>query len=250
MYPKLLDLGPLAINTYGVIYVVAFLISYHYSLVQVKKIGISEKLISNSFLYVIIIGILGARLLYVASNLHLYTQDLKEIFCLWKGGLTFYGGFLPAVIFLIFYFKMKKISTLKLFDLITPPFLLGVAIARIGCFMAGCCYGKETDLIWGVIFNHPDSLAPLGTKLHPTQLYESLANFLFFCILRKMKSNFNGKIFFSGLGLMSTFRFLNEFLRGDIRPLLAGISFTQYISLFLIAISVFFLLKKKLTVST
>jgi phosphatidylglycerol:prolipoprotein diacylglycerol transferase len=130
-------------------------------------------------------------------------------------------------------------------DLFAPSVALGLSFARIGCFMAGCCYGKETVLPWAVTFTHPQSLARLGVRLHPTQLYEAagcLALFLFLTWMEKKKS-YEGEIFWLFLLVYSLLRFLIEFFRDDPRGFLFGtfLSTSQAIGVLLAIFSVYML---------
>jgi phosphatidylglycerol:prolipoprotein diacylglycerol transferase len=138
-----------------------------------------------------------------------------------------------------------------LFDLISPLLALGLFFGRIGCFFAGCCYGKETSLPWGVIFTDPNSLALLNVSLHPTQLYDAangLAIFLFLTWKEKRKA-FDGQIFFLFFLLYSITRFFIEMLRGDPRGFIYQdlISTSQGIGILLAITSLFmlFFLKKR-----
>jgi phosphatidylglycerol:prolipoprotein diacylglycerol transferase len=130
-------------------------------------------------------------------------------------------------------------------DLVSPLLALGLFFGRIGCFFAGCCYGKETSLPWGVVFTNPNSLARLNVPLHPTQLYDAangLAIFLFL-IWRERRKAFDGQIFSLFLLLYSITRFFIEMLRGDPRGFLFQnlISTSQGIGIFLAILSIFML---------
>jgi phosphatidylglycerol:prolipoprotein diacylglycerol transferase len=127
---------------------------------------------------------------------------------------------------------------LKIGDLWAPAAAAGQAIGRIGCFMAGCCYGTPTDLKWGVIFTHPDSLAPINIPLHPTQIYSSMSGFIVFFILLAIRSKktFKGQVFLWFLILHSTARLIIERFRGDYRGIIlnTGMSVTQLLTVFIL----------------
>src|SRR5512143_814516 len=140
-----------------------------------------------------------------------------EILMIWKGGLVFYGGFLLALFTGVWYLNRFNMPLWKVADIIAPCIALGQAIGRLGCFSAGCRYGKPTDLPWGVTFTDPNSLAVLGVPLHPTQIYESagaLTIFAFLWLYRK-KTTFEGQLFWLYVMLYSVLRFTIEFVRGD-----------------------------------
>jgi phosphatidylglycerol:prolipoprotein diacylglycerol transferase len=136
-------------------------------------------------------------------------------------------------------------------DLFSPPIAIGLFFGRLGCFFAGCCYGKETSLPWGVLFSDSDSLAPLNVPLHPTQLYEAATSLAIFFFLKwkENRKTFEGQIFWLFLLLYSSTRILVEMLRGDPRgSLFHGLlSTSQEIGIFLAFLSLFmlFYLKKK-----
>jgi phosphatidylglycerol:prolipoprotein diacylglycerol transferase len=134
-----------------------------------------------------------------------------------------------AVIVTAVYLKLKHLNIWKTADLIAPGVALGHAVGRIGCFFAGCCYGKECDLPIAVKFTNPDSLAPLGVYLHPTQLYSVFSNLVLFFILSGLqkRKKFNGMVFLSYIMLYSLFRSIIEFFRGDFR----GNFFFEFISM-------------------
>ena len=108
---------------------------------------------------------------------------------------------------------------LKILDILAPSLAIGHVFGRMGCFFAGCCYGEYCDLPWAVVFDDPNSLAPLGFSLHPTQIYSSLGLLIIFLVLIKMSrlKKFEGQIFTGYLFLYSVFRFVIEYFRGDPR---------------------------------
>jgi phosphatidylglycerol:prolipoprotein diacylglycerol transferase len=126
------------------------------------------------------------------------------------------------------YLRKHNLSLWKVGDLWSPGVALGQSIGRIGCFMAGCCYGKPTDLPWGVVFTHPLSLAPLHVSLHPTQLYASLAGLAIFVVLMflSIRKKYQGQVFLWYLILHSTARLLVERFRGDDRGMVPGTEMT------------------------
>jgi phosphatidylglycerol:prolipoprotein diacylglycerol transferase len=178
-------------------------------------------------------------------NFEPYRQNPIQIFKIWEGGLVFYGGLLLAVMVAIGYMKWHQLPIWRLADLISPLVALGLSFGRIGCFFAGCCYGKETSLPWAIVFKNPNSLARLNAPLHPTQLYEaasSMAIFFFLSWIEKRKT-YDGQIFSLFLFLYSVARFFIEILRGDPRGFLFGglLSTSQAISILLAIFSLFML---------
>ena len=152
MCPELFDLGPISIKTYGFFVALGFLAGIYYISRQASRYFISIETILDLCLYVLVSGLLGARALYVALNWAFYRNNLVEILFIWSGGLVLYGGVITALLAGIFYVKKKNLEFYKMLDLFTPAFFLGLAIGRIGCLSAGCCYGKPTTSLLGIVF--------------------------------------------------------------------------------------------------
>ncbi|MDR0676567.1 MAG: prolipoprotein diacylglyceryl transferase [Elusimicrobiota bacterium] len=249
MYPVLLNLGFFKIHTYGLMIAIGFVLSgFLFVKKATKTYNYDSRIIDNLMLWLFIAGIIGGRFFYIILNWSYYSKNLLEIPKIWQGGLVFFGAFIFAFLFLIFFTKIyKKISFLRLADLLAPYLALGHFFGRIGCFFAGCCYGKPTNSHFGVIFKNTNSLAPLNIKIHPTQLYEAFSNLILFFVLLYFlkKQSFKGQILSLYLILYSTIRFFIEFLRNDPRGDFLYLSTSQIISIFLffIGICLFFVSK-------
>jgi len=134
-------------------------------------------------------------------------------------------------------------------DLIAPGIALGHVIGRFGCLLAGCCYGKPTNVAWAVTFTDPAANfnvgTPLNVPLHPTQLYESAAGLIILVallILEKRPGHFAGRTFWSFAFLYAVLRFIIEFFRGDDRGMVFNVlSTSQFISIVLAPLSLFML---------
>ena len=253
MYPILFRLDGLIIYAYGFFLILGIVVAGILAILRVRKEGlhIPFERVADLFFYTVLSAIVGSRILFVLINFDLYRENPLQILKIWEGGLVFYGGLVLAIGVSIGYMRWYRLPIWKLFDLISPLIALGLFFGRIGCFFAGCCYGKETSLPWGVIFTNPNSLARLNVPLHPTQLYDAangLAIFLFLIWKEKRKA-FDGQIFFFFLLLYSTTRFFIELLRGDPRGFLFQdlISTSQGIGILLAILSIFmlFFLKKR-----
>ncbi|MEW6053211.1 MAG: prolipoprotein diacylglyceryl transferase [Nitrospirota bacterium] len=252
MYPVLFKFGPLTVHTYGFLVALGFLIGLSFAVIQAKKEGVSsEKIIDLSF-YLLLSAIIGSRLFFVFINFDHYLSKPLDIFKIWEGGLVFYGGVLLAIPTVLWYVKKHSLPFWSTADIFTPSIAIGHSFGRLGCFAAGCCYGKTAELLpWGVIFTDPECLAPTRLPLHPTQLYESAGEFVNFLVLlglRRHKS-FNGQLFMTYLLLYSVLRFTVEFFRGDISRgfIYSQLSVSQGISilLFLGGIAGFIILKHR-----
>ncbi|MCR4663389.1 MAG: prolipoprotein diacylglyceryl transferase [Endomicrobiaceae bacterium] len=235
MYPELFSIGKITIYTYGVLVALGFFIGMQY-IVKYSKDIITKQQVYDLLFYIILIGIIGARLFYVILDLPYYKSNPLEIFQVWKGGLVYYGGFISVLLFAFLYCKYKKINIVKLMDVFAPALALGHTFGRIGCFFSGCCYGKNTDCFLAI------------SQKHPTQLYEAFGNLIIFFILHNSlkKSHKDGYIFVLYMLLYSILRFFVEFFRGDDRGMfLFGLSPAQNISIiiFVIAIIILFFTK-------
>lgn len=253
MRPILLQFGTFRIYAYGFFIVLGFIAAVVLAALKIRKsnVGVSFENIVDLFFYTVLSALIGARLLFVLINFDLYRQHPVEIFKIWEGGLVFYGGFALAVTVAFCYMRWHRLPIWKLADTISPLIALGLSLGRIGCFFAGCCYGKETSLPWAVVFRNQDSLARLNTPLHPTQLYDAVNGLGIFFLLSwiEKRKTFDGQIFWLFLFLYVTTRFFIEIFRGDPRGFLFGnlLSTSQAIGVLLAIPSLFmlFLMKKK-----
>lgn len=199
------------------------------------------------------LGIVGARLLFIASNWNRF-DHWYEIFYLWDGGLSVLGAFLAILLVMPVYLKNLYIPALPFFDLVALYAPLLHAFSRLGCFMAGCCHGAPTNLPWAITYTDSLSEAPLNVPLHPTQLYTSLALIATFLLLQLVQNKLKpGQILMVYLMCEGTIRFGMDFLRDDHEflqnPALAFFTLHQWISiaLFLASFAGFVILEKMRT---
>lgn len=235
MYPDLISIGPLTIHTYGVFVALGFVSALGVTAWLGQREGVSPQRVMDMAFIGIVWAIIGSRLFYVLLNLGYYLRHPLDTVKLWQGGLVFSGGLVLAVLALAWYLRRHRMPVLQTADLFAPGLALGQGIGRIGCFFAGCCYGRPADLPWAVVFDDPACLAPLHMPLHPTQLYSAIGGFLIFGVLLvlRRKRTFYGQVFVWYLILHSTFRLAVERFRGDDRGLIPGtdMSMTQLITL-------------------
>jgi len=250
MHPVLFRIGPFTLHTYGVFVASAFFLAIALVLRQSRVQGLDQNRILDLAFYVTLSAIIGARLLFIIVEYPYFLEDPIRIFKIWEGGLVFYGGLILAVIVAIAYMKKHGLPVLKVGDIVAPAMALAQSVGRLGCVSAGCCYGKETSLPWGIVFTDPNSLVPLeklGFTLHPTQLYSASSNLVLFGILYLMgkKKRFDGQVLMMYGILYPLIRSFMEFYRGDPRGMLFGewVSTSQFISIGVFAISFFFYLK-------
>jgi phosphatidylglycerol:prolipoprotein diacylglycerol transferase len=242
MHPDLFSIGPLTIHTYGLLVAIGIFVGITVATRFGKHEGINPQQVMDMGFMIIFSGIIGSRLLYVLMNISYYRYQPTEILKIWQGGLVFSGGIIGVVLTVLWYARYHKLPLWKLCDIWAPAAAIGQSIGRIGCFMAGCCYGKPTDLKWGVVFTNPKSLAPLNIPLHPTQIYSSLSGLIIFLILLLLysKKKFEGQVFLWFLILHSTARLFIERFRGDDRGIFLGthMSDTQLVAVVILVVSV------------
>jgi len=246
MFPQLFHIGGFSQSTYGVLVALAFLAALGVIGRLARRAGLNHDAVLNLGIYCALAAIVGAKIMMVLIDIPYYTHNPGEIFSLasLQAGGVFYGGLIAALIAAAIYMRRKRLPPLQTADVFAPGIALGHGIGRLGCFAAGCCWGVPTRLPWGVTFTNPVSKSlvgvPLGIALHPTQLYESAAEFLIFGILfwRIRKPHAPGSIISLYLMLYSTVRFLVEFVRYHDQPNPFGgpLNTSQWISLALLAL--------------
>jgi phosphatidylglycerol:prolipoprotein diacylglycerol transferase len=245
-------IGHLNIYAYGFFLALGFIVGLTLAVLKTQKEGVPFEHVASLFFHTVFSAIVGSRLLFILVNFDLYRQNPLQTFKIWEGGLVFYGGFILAVAVSIGYMRWHRLPLWNLADLFSPSIAIGLFFGRLGCFFAGCCYGKETSLPWGVVFTDSSSLAPLHVSLHPVQLYEAGGNLALFFFLkwREKKKAFDGQIFWLFLFLYSVTRFFIEMFRGDPRGFLFGnlLSTSQGIGVLLAIFALFMLFYMKKTV--
>jgi phosphatidylglycerol---prolipoprotein diacylglyceryl transferase len=241
MFPILLHIGPITLRTYGALVALAFLASLYLARAAARLRKIGESFLLDLAALLVITGLLGARIFYILLNLSYFRDHPAESFKVWEGGLVFYGGFLVAGVVGVIFTRYKGYAVSDVADAVAPSLALGHAIGRLGCFFAGCCYGKPATLPWAVQFKDPASLAPLGIALHPVQIYESLGSFLIAAFLWQrliQKKETHGDVFWLYVLLYGFLRFFVEVFRGDERGfILGGLSPSQLIALLAILVA-------------
>lgn len=210
--------GPLYIRSYGLMIIIGLLLCIWLieRNARFKKLMNHQQLM-NTITIAIIAGIIGGRSLYLVDSWHQF-DHWYDVFALWQGGFSALGTVLAVSIAIPCHLYIQKIPILPTLDLFALYAPLLWSISRIGCFLAGCCYGTVCTLPWAVTFWHTDSLAPVGITLHPTQLYSSLVLFLIWIFMQwHAQYHFTkpGQLAFLFLGLASTERFIVDFWRAQ-----------------------------------
>ncbi len=217
-----LSLGPFTLHTYGVLLAIAFLAGLWVASRQAKRDGLDAGRITDMAVWVLIAGLLGAKAMLLAVDWRYFSRNPRELLSLFQSGGVFYGGLLAGILVAWLYARHFQLPGWRTADALAPGVVIGQAIGRLGCFSAGCCWGKPAQVPWAVTFTDVYAAravgTPMDTPLHPSQLYESLAAFLifFFLLWLAPRKRFHGQLTLVYVALYSAVRFGLEFLRGDL----------------------------------
>lgn len=241
MHPILFKLGPITVHTYGFMIAVGMISAILLSLYRGKKLGFNTDVIMDLGLYGILGGVLGAKVLFWIVELPNIIHDTNYILKTLSDGFVVYGGIIGGIAAGYIYSRIKGFKFLEYLDLIVPTIALAQGFGRIGCFAAGCCYGRETNGILGVVFKN-SSYAPDGVSLIPTQLFSSGGDFIIAAILLLCSSKCKKRGQVSGLYMIlySIGRFTIEIFRGDPRGGVGILSTSQFICIFIFFIGIYF----------
>lgn len=210
MHPEVLHLGVLHLRSYGLMMAIAFVVGTFLSLREARRLGLDEDKVVNVILITLIASVFGARMLYVLEHLGEFRREWTSALALWQGGLTLYGGIAAGTFAGLVASRRMGLPVWITADALTPSLALGTMFGRIGCFLNGCCYGRPTNLPWGVVFPH-DSFAYLefgDQPVHPSQLYNALAGLLLFALLQLTRRRFRvpGVLFWTFIVLFAIVR--------------------------------------------
>ncbi|MBR2067240.1 MAG: prolipoprotein diacylglyceryl transferase [Solobacterium sp.] len=249
MHNDWLTIGPVTIHGYGVMMALGILVGISVAEKMAKKYGLAYEKIENMIFVAILCGFLGAKINYILTVLPDFFANPLSV--LGGGGWVVYGSIIGGLLGAYVYCRIQKWNFMQVLDTVIVALPLAQAIGRIGCFFAGCCYGKETNAWYGITFPQ-GSLSPAGIPLIPTQLIMSLGDLvIFFVLFYRIKKK--GDVRNTGalyLILYSIGRFLIEFLRGDLERGHVGIlSTSQFIGIFMciFGIALWFYNNKKRT---
>jgi phosphatidylglycerol:prolipoprotein diacylglycerol transferase len=239
MLPKLISIGKFFIPTYGLLVAIGFLLALWITVRLARRAKLPSEPVTNLAIYCALAGLAGAKLFMVLFDWKTYWDDPASLFSLntLQAAGVFQGGFLLALLTAVVYMRRSRLPPFATCDVFAPGIAIGQAIGRLGCFAAGCCWGTECHLPWAVTFKsieaHNLTGVPLGDPVHPTQLYESIADALIFVALYRLiaKPHPTGSILGWYLALYSAARFTIEFFRNHEQGLHLGLSLTQWISL-------------------
>ncbi len=243
MYNDLFTIGPFTVHGYGLMIAIGVLAALFIAEARAKKRDMNADVLYPLTLVCVVFGFASAKVLFCIVE---WRQFIKNPLQLLTGnGFVVYGGIIGGVLAAFLYCRLKKLNFWDYFDIVLPSVAVAQGFGRIGCFLAGCCYGRETDSFLGIAFTHSD-YAPNGVKLLPTQLFSAagmflIAGFLFWYAKKERKKGQVGALY---LVLYSIGRFIIEFFRDDYRGAVGFLSTSQFISLFILAIGVWLFRKR------
>jgi phosphatidylglycerol:prolipoprotein diacylglycerol transferase len=246
MYPILFHIGEWPVYSYGVLLAAAYLVGLQLAVVRARRAGVDPAKVMDLGIYLIIAALVGAKLMLIAVDWDYFRQQPRELLSLVRAGGVFYGGLIGAVIVGIILVRRYKLSVWSTADLMAPGIALGHVVGRFGCLLAGCCYGRPTDVSWAITFTNPVANqnvgTPLNLPLHPTQLYDAGAELLILGLLLATERRgrpFSGRTFWLYIGLYAISRFIIEFYRGDIQrgTVFGQVTTSQFVSLLLVPVA-------------
>lgn len=225
MHPIMIQAFGLSIHSYGVMLAVGFMVGISLAAREAVRTGLDPEKVLNLAFWILLSSIVGSRLFHCAVFYPEYLRQPLRILKLWEGGLVFYGGFLAAVTAAVLYTRIHRLNFWRVGDVLMPSVILGLVFGRIGCTLAGCCYGKPAgpDFAFAITFHNPLGLGVKNVPLYPTQILSALNALVIFTIvwLYRKKKRFHGEVTFLCLLFYSVTRFLIEFLRDDPRGFLS-----------------------------
>ena len=233
MYNEILSIGPVTIHGYGLMIGIGVMVALLMGDYRAKKKGLNGDLIYGLTITTVILGFLCARVLFILAEWKAFLADPKAFIT--GSGFVVYGGIIGGLLVIYGYCKIKKMDFLAYLDLMVPSVAMAQGFGRIGCFLAGCCYGKETDCFLGVTFTN-SAFAPNGVSLLPSQLFMAAGDFVIAAVLIwfAAKRPLKGKVSALYLILYSIGRFLVEFTRNDDRGTVGVLSTSQFIGIFIL----------------
>jgi len=249
MHPVLFEIGGWPVYSYGVLLAAAYLAGLQMAVVRARHAGLDGAKVMDFGIYLIIAALVGAKLMLVVVDFNYFRQNPRELLSLARAGGVFYGGLIAAVVVGFWMVRKYQLPFWTTGDLMAPGIALGHVIGRMGCLMAGCCFGRPSSVPWAITFTNPAAAlnvgTPLGIPLHPTQLYDAGAELLilvFLLVTERRGKTFPGRTFFLYLLLYAISRFIIEFYRGDDRGMVFNVlSTSQVVAAAIIPISLFML---------
>ncbi|MGK5082287.1 prolipoprotein diacylglyceryl transferase [Bdellovibrionota bacterium FG-1] len=219
MHPLLIKIGPVPIHTYGFLIAIGFLTAVFIIRFLAERSKLDSERVLDLTFWLLLVGFLGARILFILTRLDYFISDPIGIFRVWEGGLVFFGGPLAALPFAAWYVRKYQLPVWKTMDALIPGLVIAHAFGRLGCLAAGCCYGKPTGSTWGIrLYSELVDRQLQGVLLHPTQLYEASALMLLcvglFWVFKNKR--FDGQVALTYFMAYPVIRSVIEVFRGDL----------------------------------
>lgn len=235
MHPELLKIGKITIQGYGTMIALGIAAAIFLAIYRGRKREMNTDVIFDIAIYGIIGGVIGGKLLYIITELPYIVKNPGILKDMLTAGFVLYGAILGGALGAYIFLRSKAMSFIKYFDLAAPSIALAQGFGRIGCFLAGCCYGKPYDGPFSVVFTN-SNYAPLGVHIHPTQIYSSIGDFVICIILLIFASRpkRDGQVGGLYMILYSVGRFFIEYLRDDPRGNVGIFSTSQFICFFIL----------------
>src|SRR3954451_10230246 len=248
MHPILFEIGGVPVYTYGVLLAAAYLSGLPFALMRARARGLNPERVMDLGIWIIISALAGAKLLLLVVEHDTFSSNPAQLLTLLRSGGVFYGGLIAAVAVALWYLRKHRMPMWSVTDVFAPGIALGHVIGRMGCFFAGCCFGRPTTVPWAITFHSEAAAQNAGTllnvPLHPTQLYEAGAELLILVVLlateRKGKL-FPGRTFWGYMFLYAVSRFVIEFYRGDPRGSVGMLTTSQFVSVILAPLAIIML---------
>lgn len=235
MHPRLFNIDlfgqQLAVSTYGLLVAIGVMGGIYLGYRNAKRMGLNTDDYLDLTFWGLVVALASSRAMFVLTNLERFSGNYWKVFAIWEGGLVFYGGVIGAVVFGLYMMWRRKLPFMRSADVIAPILSIGHAFGRLGCYMAGCCWGKACPKPVGVQFGRESvvyenlaarreidpALSVTTPSLHPVQLYEALGEVVIFAVLLHLatRKRFDGMIFFTYLVLYAALRSATELFRGD-----------------------------------
>ena len=242
MKNELLTIGPFTIYGYGLMIAAGIFAAYFMAEYRAKKQELDYEQIFYLVIWCLAGGFISAKILFWITEWKTIAENPEFILQTMNDGFVVYGGIIGGIFTGFLFCRIKKLDFLKYFDLMMPSIALAQGFGRIGCLLAGCCYGRETDSVLCITF-HSSDFAPNGVTLIPTQIYSSLLDFMHCFILLYIgrKKQWDGQVAACYLIFYSIGRFVLEFFRGDLERGSVGVfSTSQFISIFVSVLGIIF----------
>jgi len=249
MHPILFEIAGFPVYTYGVLLAAAYLLGLQFALVRARARGLDPNRVMDLGIWIIVSALVGAKLLLLAIEWDTYGSSPWDLMTLVRSGGVFYGGLIAAVAVALWYLWRHRMPVWSVTDVFAPGIALGHVVGRLGCFFAGCCYGRPAEVPWAVTFTNRYAAETIGTPinipLHPAQLYEAGAEVLILGVLlagERRGRDFPGRTFWGYMLLYGISRFIIEFYRGDPRGMVGALSTSQFVSVLIVPLSIVMLI--------